>query len=87
MVCYCCGEPGHKKDKSFSFVVLPTHWEERITCFKYNDTGHMARDWPQNDENRNCNEKENGADINGLFMVTVFCEPCDELIYKTTKEK
>ena len=61
-------------------VGYPTHWEDHITCFKCNKTGHIARDFPKSYEIINSDDKESGVDINGLFIVTVICEPCDEEI-------
>ena len=87
MVCSHCGKPGHTKEKCFKLIGCSTHWEECRTCFKSNETGNIARDCPKNDENSNCDKKESNTDINGIFIVTVICEPCDEEGAKIIKER
>ena len=45
------------KDKCFKLIGYPTHWEESIHFLKCNETGHIARDCPKNDENRKAMRK------------------------------
>ena len=52
VLCYHCDKYGHTKEKCFKFISYPTHWEYHGTCFKCNNTGHIARDCTQNDKNR-----------------------------------
>ena len=57
VVCSHCGKSSHTKEKYFQLIFYPTHWEDRRTCFKCNETKHVARDFPKNDEDRNIDEK------------------------------
>ena len=50
VVCYHFGKYGPTKDNFFKLIVYPTHWECRRNSFKCNGTGHIARDFLQNDE-------------------------------------
>ena len=64
--------------RKFILVGYSTHWEDHITCFKYNENSNIARDCPKNDKNIKIDEKESDAEIYGLLIGTVICEPCGE---------
>ena len=71
----------------FKLIGQPKHWEHRRTCFKCNGTGHIARYYPKNDDDRKNDEKESDAEINGLFIGNMICEPFDEEISEMMNEK
>ena len=73
--------------RKFILVGYSTHWEDHITCFKYNENSNIARDCPKNDGNRNCDEKESNAEVNGILIVTLICETCDEERFRLMKNK
>ena len=78
-VIFChCGKPVHTKEKIFKFIGYPKNQEYRIICFKYNETGYIAIDCPKNNENRNYDGRESNADINGIFIGDIICEPRDD---------
>ena len=78
MICFNCDKYGHTKWKCFKLISYPTNWGYNRTCFTCNETGHISRDCPKDDENRKVYEREINADINGIFIITVIYEPCDE---------